>query len=112
VADIVAAVRAHPGAALVASGDAALAGLLATAVVPIRLAVLDVGNFDSSSDQDYLDHLYVPGLRRAGGLQTAASAGGAAVLVHNAGPRFALSGIRIERQRLSAADIAAALRSR
>ena len=42
-----AAVRAHPGAALVASGDAALAGLLAAAITPLPVAVLDVGEFDS-----------------------------------------------------------------
>ena len=57
VADIVSALRAHPGAALVASGDAALAGLLAAAVAPAHFAVLDVGNFDTSSDsQDDPSH--------------------------------------------------------
>src|SRR3954467_15089032 len=60
VADVVAAVRAHPGAALVADGDAALAALLASAVVPIRLAVLDVDGFDASGDQAFVDHLYIP----------------------------------------------------
>ena len=48
VADIVAALDAEPGAAIVASGDAALAALLAAAIVPPRLAVLDVGAFDTS----------------------------------------------------------------
>lgn len=111
VADIVAAIRAHPGTALVATGDAALAGLLAAAMTPVRLAVLDVGNFDSSSDADYVEHLYVPGLRRAGGLQTAASIAGNVVLIHNAGERFVLSGVRAQHGRLSPDEIVAALRA-
>jgi hypothetical protein len=111
VADIVSALRAHPGAALVADGDAALAALLAAAVEPARVAILDAGAFDTSSDTDYLDHLYVPGLRRAGGLQTAAAVVGAAAVIHNAGDRFALSGVRIEHERLGTAQIVAALRA-
>ena len=58
--------RALPEAALVASGDAALAGLLASAIEPGRIAILDVGAFDTSSDADFVERLYVPGLRRAG----------------------------------------------
>ncbi|MEN3340455.1 MAG: hypothetical protein V7647_4131, partial [Acidobacteriota bacterium] len=111
VADIAAALHAHPGATLVASGDAALAGLLAAAVAPVRLAVLDVGSFDTASDADYMDHLYVPGLRRAGGLQTAASAAGTSVLIHNAGERFALDGVRVRHTRLTAEDLVATIRS-
>jgi hypothetical protein len=111
VADIVSALRAHPGAALVADGDAALAGLLAAAVAPARVAILDVGSFDTSSDADHLDHLYMPGLRRAGGLQTAASVVGTAAVIHNAGDRFALSGVRVQHERLGTAQIVAALRA-
>lgn len=111
VADIVTALRAHPGAALVAAGDAALAGLLAAAVTPVRLAILDVGDFDTSSDTDYVEDLYVPGLRRAGGLQTAAAAAGKGVVIHNAGERFTLNGVRVQRARLGADEIVAALRA-
>ena len=111
VADIVAAVRAHPGAALVAGGDAALAAMLASAVTPPRVAVLDVGAFDTSSDQGYLERLYIPGLRRAGGLQTAASAAWGTMIIHNAGERFAVSGPRVQRERLRPAEIVAALRT-
>lgn len=111
VADIVSALRAHPGAALVADGDAALAGLLAAAVAPARVAILDVGSFDTSSDADYLDHLYMPGLRRAGGLQTAAAVVGAAAVIHNAGDRFAVSGARVQHERLGPAQIVTALRA-
>ena len=84
VADIVDAIRAQPGAALVASGDAALAALLAAAIAPPRIAVLDVGGFDTSSDTDFLERLYIPGLRRAGDLQTAQTE----TVLHNAGERL------------------------
>ncbi len=57
VADIVAAVRAQPDAVVIADGDAALASILAAAIVPIRLAILDVNSFDSSNDQAFVDHL-------------------------------------------------------
>ncbi|MEO8522405.1 MAG: hypothetical protein ABI603_13645 [Acidobacteriota bacterium] len=110
-ADIVAALEAHPGAAVVASGDAALAALLAAAVVPLRAAVLDVQRFDASSDADYLAHLDMPGLRRAGGLQTAVAAAGPSLVIHNAGDHFAIRGPRIESRPLTAPEIVAALQS-
>ncbi len=110
-ADIVSALEAHPGAAIVASGDAALAALLAGAVVPIRAAVLDVDRFDTASDAEYLAHLYVPGLRRAGALQTAVTAAAGALIIHDAGARFAVRGPRVEAAQLSPAEIAAALRT-
>ena len=110
VADIVTAVRAHPGAALIADGDAGLAGLLATAIVAVPLAVLGVGQFDSSSDADYVDHLYIPGLRRAGDLQTAASMARGEIVVHDAGSRFSVPGIRAQSARLSTSEIVALVR--
>jgi dienelactone hydrolase len=121
VADIVAAMRAHPGAALVANGDAALAALLAAAIAPPRIAVLDVGGhrpppgadyiapgidgFDTSDDDDYVDRLYIPGLRRAGGLQTAATLAGERIVIHNAGKRFALAAPTLQHEPLSANEI-------
>ena len=74
VADIVKQSRLYPGAIFVAEGDAALAGLLAAAVEPFRLSVLDVGSFDTSRDESFVERLYIPGLRRAGDVQTAAAA--------------------------------------
>jgi hypothetical protein len=112
VADIVAAIRADPGAAIVASGDLALAALLASAVASPRLALLDVGDFDTSKDEDFVDRLYVPGLRRAGDLQTAATVGGDALVIHGAGEHFALAGVDVSRAKLSAKDIVARLRRR
>jgi dienelactone hydrolase len=110
VADIVAAMRAHPGASLVATGDAALAGLLASAIVPIPLAVLDVGSFDTSKDDDYVSRLYIPGLRRAGDVQTAASMARGTVVIHGAGPDFKVRGLQPQSTRLTPSEIVALVR--
>jgi dienelactone hydrolase len=107
VADIVAALRANPGAAVVATGDSALAALLASAIVPVPVAVLDVEQFDTSSDADFLDRLFIPGLRRAGDLQTAASMARGRTIVHNAGTRFAVQGLQPLPRKLTAREIAA-----
>jgi len=112
VADIVAALRANPSAALVASGDAALASLLASAVVLPPLAILDVGDFDTSDDGAYVDRLYVPGLRRAGDLSTAAEVAGGVLVIHGAGSGFVLPNVQVARDRLDAAEIVQRLKSR
>jgi hypothetical protein len=112
VADIVAALSADPGAAVVANGDAALAALLASAVIAPRLAVLDVGGFDTSKDTDFADRLYVPGLRRAGDLATAAAIAGDTVVIHGAGGNFALEGISASRTKMTGKEIVARLRRR
>jgi hypothetical protein len=95
---------------LVADGDAALAGLLAAAIVPATRAILNVGDFDTSSDAAFLDRVYIPGLRRAGDFQTAAGMIRGDVIVHNAGPAFRVAGIRVDRQRLTAREIVALAR--
>ena len=112
VADIVATARAHPDAILVAQGDAALAALLAAAVAPVALAVLDVGGFDTASDEDFVRRLYIPGLRRAGDLQTAASLAGHRLVLHNAGDRFVVRGVKAGRSKLTARQIVALVRER
>jgi len=110
VADIITALRADPGAILVAAGDAALAGVLASAIEPPRLAILDVQGFDTSRDDGFLSHLYVPGLRRAGDVQTASDIAQGRLVIHNAGPQFAATGARVQQARLTAADIVALAR--
>ena len=107
VADIVTAVHASPSAVLVADGDAALAALFAAAIVPGTRAVLDVGGFDTSSDAAFLERLYIPGLRRAGDFQTAASLAGTGVIVHDAGETFRVAGLRSERKKLMPREIVA-----
>jgi hypothetical protein len=111
VNDIVTAVRANPGAAVVADGDVALAAILAAAVAPVRLAILDVDRFDTSNDGAYLDRLYIPGLRRAGDLKTAASLVRGRLVIHNAGDRFDI-GAPSQPSQLTPADIVKALRGR
>jgi hypothetical protein len=107
VADIVTALRASPSAVLIANGEAALPALLAAAVAPARLVVADVGGFDTSSDTQFLDRIYIPGLRRAGDFETAAAMTRAVVIAHNAGDAFKLTGPRVERAALSPRQIVA-----
>jgi dienelactone hydrolase len=109
VADIVMAARESPGAMLVAGGNDALAGLLAAAVAPLSQSILDAGDFDTSSDDMFLERLYIPGLRRAGDLQTAALMAAGRVVIHDAGSAFTLSGLPIERRKLAADEIVDAL---
>jgi hypothetical protein len=110
VADLASALSDNPGAALVADGDAGVAALLALAIVPGRRAIVDVGQFDPSSDAAFLERLYIPGLRRAGDFSTAAAMISGDVLVHNAGDRFAARGLRVEPRRLTPAEIVARVR--
>jgi hypothetical protein len=110
VADIVSALRAQPAAVLVARGDAALAGVLASAIEPPRLAVLDVQGFDTSRDEGFLERLYMPGLRRAGDLQTASEIAQGRLVIHNAGAQFAAPGARVLNARMAPAEIVASIR--
>ena len=110
VADIVNALRAEPNAVLVATGDQALAGALASAIAAPRLAILDVKGFDTGRDEDYLEHLYIPGLRRAGDIQTAAEIAGTRLVFHNAGPGFTATGATVHRTALSPADVVSLLK--
>jgi hypothetical protein len=105
VADIALALTAAPRAILVADGEAALPALLAQAAAPVERAIVEVGEFDNASDQAFLDRLYIPGLRRAGDLQTAVSMSAGPIFIHGAGSRFKLEGPRIEPRRLTVREI-------
>ncbi|MGB2713571.1 MAG: hypothetical protein WBC51_05290 [Vicinamibacterales bacterium] len=105
VADLVAAARAHPDSVIVARGDAALAGVLAAAVAPVRLAILDVGNFDTSNDAEFVERLYIPGLRRAGDLETAVRAARDRVVIHNAGEKFVITSGSVSRTKLTPREV-------
>jgi len=107
VADIVEALRVSPEAVLVASGDHALAALLASAIEPGRKMVLDVGDFDTTSDAAFVERLYIPGLRRAGDLSTALALAGDRIAIHNAGGAFTLSGASVRREKLTPREIVA-----
>ena len=110
VADVVTALRANPGAAIVGRGDAALTALLASAVVAPRLAILDVGHLDPGNDDQFAERFYIPGLRRAGDFATAAAVAGDAVVLHGAGEQFTAAIPSASRVRLSPREIAARLR--
>jgi hypothetical protein len=110
VADVVDALRASPDGILVAAGDAALAGLFALAIETGRRAVLNVGDFDSGSDAEFVERLYMPGLRRAGDLTTAATLTRERAVIHNAGPRFSVEGTYVRREQLTPKDIVAMLK--
>ena len=105
VADIVSALRGSPGAVLVAAGEAGPPAVLAAAITPVRVAVVGVEGFDTSSDQQFTERLYIPGLRRAGDFQTAAAMLGGTVIVHNARDRFRVRGLRVERDPLTPQQI-------
>lgn len=110
VADIVRALDANPGAMLVADREWALPALLALAVVSVSRAVIDVAQFDHSSDDAFVERLYIPGIRRAGDLRTAISMATGTVVIHNTGGRLTLEGARIEPRQLSAEEIVARLK--
>jgi hypothetical protein len=105
VADLVAALSREPHAILVADGDAALAGVLAAAVVPVKRAILDVGRFDVGSDAAFLERLYIPGIRRAGDFSTAAAFARGPLVLHNAGDQFTVSGVDARTAKLSVDEI-------
>jgi hypothetical protein len=107
VNDIVAAMRQAPNAVLVAGGAAALPALLAAAVTPVRRAIVDVDGFDVSDDAAFLERVYIPGLRRAGDLQTAASMVSGDIVVHDGRDRFRMKGARVEREALTPRAIVA-----
>jgi len=102
VADMALALAASPRAILIADGEA---GLLALAASRVTRAIVEVGDFGRSSDQAFLDRLYIPGLRRAGDLQTAVSMSKGPIVIHGAGSRFRLEGPRIEARRLAVGEI-------
>jgi hypothetical protein len=108
--DIIAAARANPAAALVASGDMALAAVIALPFMPIRAAVLDVDRFDTSRDDDFLNRLYIPGVRRAGDFATATAATQASIVFHNAGATFNAGRATVTQRKLTPLEILDLLR--
>jgi hypothetical protein len=111
VADIVAAVRATPGAIVVAAGDEALAAALASAIEPPRAAVLDVRGFDMARDEAFLAHLDIPGIRKAGDLTTASELAGKHVHFHNAGAAFRALGASVRETALTPSEIVQIVRA-
>jgi hypothetical protein len=78
--------------ALVGIGEAGLWCLLACALAPIAVrSVIDAAGFSIADDANYLERLFVPGLRAVGGLPTAmALAAPAPTFIHNTAGKFPL----------------------
>ncbi|NLC56640.1 MAG: hypothetical protein GX774_07390 [Armatimonadetes bacterium] len=81
---------------LVGTGVAGLWGLLACALdTKVEAAALDLAGFDPEDDACYLETLWVPGLRRAGDLRTAAAlCAPRRLLLHGASPNFPAERLR------------------
>ena len=77
-------------------GKGGLWCLLARALAPqLHCTLVDVSNFSSEEDGAYLEHLYVPVLRRAGDFKTAAMLALATrLLIHNTGENFSTDWFR------------------
>jgi hypothetical protein len=69
-----------------------------------------VGDFDTGSDAALVERLYMPGLRRAGDLSTAAALAGDRALIHNAGPRFKVDSSQPSAIKLTPKEIVALLK--
>ncbi len=81
---------------LVGVGKGGLWSLLARALAPqLHRTLVEVSNFSSEEDGAYLEHLYVPVLRRAGDFKTAAMLAPASrLLIHNTGENFSTDWFR------------------
>jgi dienelactone hydrolase len=75
---------------LIGLGDAGLWCLLARAFAPeVERTAVDVAGFDSADDLAFVERLYVPSLRRAGDIRTAAALiAPGRLLIHNTRERF------------------------
>ena len=89
-----------------------ITALLAAAVVPVGRAIVDVGRFDLSSDDAFLDRLYLPGIRRAGDFRTAAGMTKGHVVIHNAGDRFSIDGQTVRGEKLTPEQLLQLLKQR
>jgi hypothetical protein len=70
-----------------------------------------VSQFDNSSDDAFVERLYIPGIRRAGDLQTAVSMKTGTAIIHNAARGFRLDGVRPEPKKLSPEEIVRVLKT-
>jgi len=75
---------------VVAQGRAGLSALLARGLAPkIEKMVIDAGQFNTASDEEFVRRLPIPGIRRAGDFSTAVTiAPLTPLLIHNIGGKF------------------------
>ena len=88
-------------------GKGGLWCLLARALAPqLHSTLVDVSRFSSEEDRAYLEHLYVPVLRRAGDFKTAAMLAPATrLLIHNTGESFETDWFRQAYELVGKADL-------
>ena len=86
--------------------DAGIWCLLARAVAgSTGSTVADVDGFDPDDDRTWIEHAFIPLIRRAGGLDTAlALAAPAKLCVHNASDRFPAARVSLLYQALGSAE--------
>ena len=77
---------------IVAQGGAGLPALLARGLAPsIEKMVIDAGQFDTASDEEFIRRLPIPGIRRAGDFSTAVTiAPLTPLMIHNTGRKFGI----------------------
>jgi dienelactone hydrolase len=80
----------EPRVSVIGMGEAGLWTLLARGIAPrVERMVVDVEQFDTTSEEAFLQRLPIPGLRRAGDFVTAVTLAPLAPLViHNSGDKF------------------------
>ncbi len=90
---------------LVGFEEAGLWCLLARALAPeLDQTAADAAQFRSAEDRSYLDRLYIPIIRRAGGFRSALTlAQTSRLLIHNTGTQFETDWVR-ETYRIGAAE--------
>ena len=95
-----------PSVSLVGVGAAGPWCLLACGLCPqITRAVIDVDRFDTESDEEYEEKLFIPVLRRLGGLAAAATlATPAELYLHNTGTTFEIDEIEAAYRAAAALD--------
>ncbi|MBI1766100.1 MAG: acetylxylan esterase [Acidobacteria bacterium] len=103
---MLAATANQPRVTLVGLGEAGLWTLLARGLAPrIERTIVDAGQFDTASDEAFLQRLPIPGLRRAGDFVTAVTLAPLAPLViHNSGERFKAAALADVYRRLGRAE--------
>lgn len=96
----------QPRVSLVGLGEAGLWTLLARGLAPrIERTVVDAGQFDSANDASFLQHLPIPGIRRAGDFVTAVTLAPLTPLViHNSGGKFNTASLADVYRRLGRAE--------
>jgi dienelactone hydrolase len=80
---------------IVAQGQSGLWALLARGLAPsIDKMAIDASKFDTSSDEEFLKYLPIPGIRRAGDFKTSVTISPLTpLLIHNTGDKFRTSAI-------------------